>query len=128
MSKVIRCRECREVKDWHDFRKRTWDGSAICRECEDNGHGLWNEYDPWREEERRERLGLNYDWEREEIRQDVGGGWRGGRFRGTRGPGQRLRDGAGNETSLGRRGVGMALKVVSQGGSRFVTRQRSTAA
>ena len=64
MSKVIRCRECREVKDWHDFRKRTWDGSAICRECEDNGHGLWNEYDPWREEERRERLGLNYDWER----------------------------------------------------------------
>ena len=33
--------------------------------------------------------------------QSVGGGRRGGHFRGSRGPGQRLRDGAGNGTSLG---------------------------
>ena len=59
MSKVIRCCECNEVKDWYEFRQRTWDGTAICRECEDN--------DPEYQEERRERLGLNIDWEREEI-------------------------------------------------------------
>lgn len=58
----IRCRECHEVKDWYDFRKHTWDGTAICRYCEDH------EYDPEREEERRERLGLDIDPEQEEMR------------------------------------------------------------
>jgi len=62
------------------------------------------------------------------LSESVGGGRRGGQFRGTRGPGQRLRDGAGYEASRGRRGVEMGLKVVSQGGSRFIMQQRSTAA
>ncbi len=58
----------------------------------------------------------------------IGGGRRGGHFRGEREPGQRLCDGA-LDGSRGRgRGMGMWLMVVSHGGLRFVTRQRSMAA